>query len=190
MVHKKSPTKVVKTPITPKHVLFSIAIAVVVAGSIYLLTTYAGKVFYEQPRAVRVHEIYHSLNLPKTYIYQSGQIAGEERFYNQDGTRSWSSYQYYYRGASLSQTVTELDLAITKAGFTFFEQPRKEAPEVQRHYKNDRGEYVRITAYSKPRAEYYQNTHIMGESTTKNTIDPDTGPIVVIIKVNLDTNNE
>ena len=193
MANTKINTASKKTKILPRQVFIAAGLALIVAGAIYVFTTYATKLFYESPRAARVHEIYASLQLSDDYVYQTGAIAGERRLYKQDGTRSWSSYQTYLRGASLTQTVKELNDSIIKAGFKQIWQSENASVIAERRYVNDKQEYIRFKAESKLRLEYYQNSYLMGLDTAtiqKNAIDPESGPIRVMIKVNLDDNNE
>jgi hypothetical protein len=193
MAKQTTPPVSPKAKILPRQLFIAVGLALIVAGSIYVFASYAVKLFYEAPRAARVHEVYESLKLPDDYIYQTGAIAGERRLYNQDGTRSWSSHQVYLRGASLGDTVSELNTHITEAGFKQIRQSEKTAAVAERNYVNDKQEYLRFKAESKLRLEYYQNAHLMGLDTAtieKNAIDPNTGPIRVTIKVNLDDNNE
>ena len=193
MAKQNLPPANLKTKILPRQVFIAVGLALIVAGSIYVFASYAVKIFYEMPRAARVHEIYASLQLPKEYIYQSGAIAGERRLYKQDGTRSWSSYQQYLRGADLDDTIKELDQHITSAGFSEIERSDEGAVIAERQYINQKQEYLRVAAESKLRLDYYQNTFLMGLDTKtieENAVDPNTGPIRVNIKVNLDDNNE
>ena len=183
-----------KTKILPRQVFIAVALAFIVAGSIYVLTSFATKLFYEAPRAARVHEIYDSLQLSATeFIYQGGAIAGERRLYKDDGTRSWSSYAHYLRGADVDTTVDELNRRITSIGFKEISRSDDRAAAVEIHYENDKSEFVRVIVHSKVRQEYFQNAELMGRSTEEiiaNAVDPNAGPSKITIKVNLDNNNE
>lgn len=182
-----------KARITLKQILFAITIAIIVVGSIYVLTSFAAKLLYEMPRAARVKEIYQSLNLSDAYVYKGGVIAGEQRVYNDDGTRSWSSYHEYIRGAPVTTTVDDVDQHIKAIGFSLQDIPYEDSIITERFYKNEKGEYIRLTAQSKPRLEYHTNATIMKltpDQIAANEVDPNTGPTIVTIKVNLDNNNE
>lgn len=176
-----------------KQVVFALALAFIVAGSIYVLSSMAAKLFYEMPRTARVREIYASLNLSDQYIHEGGTIIGGQRLYREDGTRSWSSYQYYQRGAAVDVTVDDLTQRIQQAGFSVIDESSETSTIAMRQYKNDRGEYIKLTAESKPRLEYYQNALMMGidpVTTAANAIDPNTGPVKIMLKVNLDNNRQ
>lgn len=84
---------------------------------------------------------------------------------DQDGT----SFEYL-RGAAVADTTRELNEKITAAGAS---------------------EVVAIEVVSKPYFDYKINRSVMGESLQGlSQLDPNEGPSMVTIKVNLDDNNE
>lgn len=149
-------------------------------------------------RKDRIMAVYESLAIDQDgYIVQEVDVFGDKRPYDWDAGRTHSSSVVYSHGDTVSGTITELDAAVKAAGFTFIEEPYPDTPGViQYHYKSEKGEYLRLTVESKPRAEAFQNANLMGEldreriEQIRNDIDPNTGPVKVTIKVNLDDNNE
>jgi hypothetical protein len=143
-------------------------------------------------RLGRINDIYTKINVSDKYIPHFQDVFGDKRPYNNDKSRSTSSEKGYFRGASVDVTVKELDAAIKMAGFVFIDEPDKGSPDVQYHYKSVRGEYVRLSVSSKLRADAFQNSYLMTGEYKQSTfsIDPNVGPSNVVIKVNLDDNNE
>ncbi len=167
-------------------------IAVVSVVVIGLLT--ASVVINQQrsQRLERINDIYASLNLGDEYTLQSSDVFGDKRVYDGDKGRTYSSAKTYIHGDTVNATVTELDAKIKAAGFAFFGEPYPGSADVQYHYRSDDGEYVRLTVVSKPYWDAVLNASAMGKDTSKDVLKMDTnaGPAQVVIKVNLDDNNE
>ncbi len=175
--------------------LFASLLVLILAGAIYVFTSYAYLTLYEKPRQARIKEIYASLNLPEDYSAQRGEIFGEKRVYEWDQGRSESSWIEYIHAGTVNETIVELDGLAKAAGLSFIDEPYPGAiGSKQFHYKSDRGEYVRISVSDKTRDDAFQNFVLMNpyapipESVT--AISGKDGPSIVIIKVNLDDNNE
>ncbi|MDB5159769.1 MAG: exported protein of unknown function [Candidatus Saccharibacteria bacterium] len=145
-------------------------------------------------RLYRINQIYASLGIDTNdkYILQRQNVFGDKRVYSYDKGRTYSSEKDYIRAASVDATAKELDTAVKAAGFSFIGQPYAGSTETQYHYKSAKGEYVRITVTSKLRDDAFQNSLLMDGkfSDADFKIDPNAGPSNVVIKVNLDDNNE
>lgn len=143
-------------------------------------------------RLGRIVAIYDSLKLSDDYQLHDESVFGDKRVYSYDKSRTYSSAREYYRGATVSATMDELVKAAKAAGFTELEEPYPGSVIQQRHFKSEKNEYLRITVSSKPRDDALRNSHIMtGEvSEAALNVDANSGPSNVIIKVNLDDNNE
>jgi len=145
-------------------------------------------------RLDRIKDIYSSINVDnEAYIQQDANVFGDKRVYEYDKGRSYSSSIRYVHADTVSNTVAELDAKIKAAGFTFFEEPYPGGAQVQYHYKSDKGEYVRLTVSSKPYDDATVNTYMMDKEsagTLFDKYDKNAGPSNVILKVNLDDNNE
>jgi len=145
-------------------------------------------------RLHRINAIYSSLNVDTNdkYILQRENVFGNKRVYDYDNGRTFSSEKDYIRGANVDVTAKELDAAVKAAGFTFIDQPYAGSTSTQYHYKSAKGEYIRVTVSSKLRDDAFQNVFLMTGKATDEVfkIDPNAGPSNVVIKVNLDDNNE
>lgn len=160
-------------------------IASVVALFIYPSITNAS-------RKERIVQIYDSLQLSDDYITTYDNVFGDKRVYEWDAGRTYSSSRHYLRGADVDVTTAELKKLITDAGFVFFDEPYPGAADTQLHFKSDKGEYIRLSVSSKLRDDDSQNKRLMGVAMTDAdfNLDWNSGPSTVIIKVNLDDNNE
>jgi len=140
-------------------------------------------------RKERIEAIYSSLELDDSYIMQFRDVFGEKKPYDYDQGRSVSSQISYTRGADVDATYADLDKKAAAAGFTLFDKPYNGG---QHHYKSTDGEYLRISVDSKSRSDAFQNVYLMGKDIPESLyqLDKNAGPSNVIIKVNLDDNNE
>ncbi|HWT39744.1 MAG TPA: hypothetical protein VN081_00490, partial [Dongiaceae bacterium] len=145
-----------------------------------------------QTRLNRIQAIYSSLNLDDSYQVTSTNVFGDKRPYSYDKSRTSSSEIDYLHGDTVSNTATALDTKIKAAGFSFIGEPYPGSKETQYHYKSDNGEYIRLTVESKPYADALQNAYAMKQQPTDvlDNMDTNAGPSKVIVKVNLDDNNE
>lgn len=192
---KKSRKFFKKIHVTKKQLFVGLLIALIVAGAIYVFAGWARQEFYVKPRVTRIKEIYSSLNLPADYIQQSALILGEKETYDWDINRSKSSELRYVKGADVLSTVKELDEKIEAIGFQRFDEPYPGQASVQYHYKSDKGEYIRLSVSSKLRDDAFQNFFLMNRNAKEYPAellgsDINAGPSNVVIKVNLDDNNE
>jgi hypothetical protein len=168
--------------------IYSIAIvlaAVSISIGIFFLVT---DIIPSANRAARINNIYNSLAVGDDYTVVTSNIFGKKRVYEWDTNRSYSSSKTYAHDADVDATVANLRQKIEAAGFTYFEEPYPGSTYVQLHFKSEQNEYVRLTVSSKPRdAALREDT---STSAPGFSIDPNTGPSNVTIKVNLDDNNE
>lgn len=143
-------------------------------------------------RLNRINEIYASIKMPDPVYAEQDTIFGNKRVYPYDSGRSQSSEKTFVVGKTVSDTFNELDSAIKAAGYVAFEEPYPGSVFREEHYKTDRNEYIRLNVSSKFRNDAFQNSLWMTgkQSDDLFKIDPNTGPSTVILKVNLDDNNE
>lgn len=146
-----------------------------------------------QARLDRINGIYTSLKLDDTYVPQRSNVFGDKRVYPYDKGRTFSSEIDYLHADTVSNTVQALDAKIKAAGFKFIDEPYPGTAETQYHYKNDQGQYIRLTVSSKPYDDASQNAFLMDKNSVaslRDKYDTNAGPANIIIKVNLDDNNE
>ncbi len=193
---KKSNAQVKARPLTWRFYvvtvgIFLIAVATVVV--IALLTSTIVERNANKARLDRINSIYASLQIPEDYRPTGGEVFGDKRVYEWDKGRTYSSHASYLHGDSVSNTVAELDEKIKAAGFTFVDEPYPGSTSTQYHYKSAKGEYVRLTVSSKQYNDAWQNAISMGKQDVPQSVydmDKNAGPAEVIVKVNLDDNNE
>jgi hypothetical protein len=191
----KKPTKQQHSRHQKQHriiVGLSIVVVAVLVGLILSLIIIPKVV--NDTRLRRINEIYSSIGVDtnSNYVLQRENVFGDKRVYSYDVGRTFSSEKDYVRGANVDVTAKELDTAVKAAGFTLIGQPYAGSTETQYQYKDSRGEYVRVTVTSKLRDDAFRNSYLMTKKTSPDDfkIDPNAGPSNVILKVNLDDNNE
>jgi hypothetical protein len=139
-------------------------------------------------RKARILAIYDSLNLGSDYQMASEDVFGEKRVYAWDQGRTFSSSRSYVRAADVEATVAELRPRIEQAGFTYIGEPYPGSVDEQLHFRSAKGEYIRLTVSSKPRDDAVRAAH--GKDLDYGSLPTHEGPSNVLIKVNLDDNNE
>jgi hypothetical protein len=186
MVKSKKQTKPRKQKYQKSIYGIAIALAAVsISIGIFFLVT---DIIPSANRAARINNIYDSLAIGDDYTVVRSDVFGKKRVYEWDTGRTYSSSKTYTHDADVDATVANLRQKIEAAGFTYFEEPYPGSTYVQLHFKSANGEYVRLTVSSKPR-----DTALQGSTSPNDdgfSIDPNTGPSNVTIKVNLDDNNE
>lgn len=145
-----------------------------------------------QARLDRINEIYASLELGEAYHLNKEYVFGEKRLHEKGSDRTHASSKEFLRGDTVSNTVAELDSKIKAAGFNFVSEPTPGTRTVQYHYRSSEGEYLRLLVTSKVYNDAVENALIMtGESASASKgVDENAGPALVVLKVNLDDNNE
>ena len=143
-------------------------------------------------RLARINEIYASIQSPENTYFNSEQIFGDKRVYERDANRSYSSSKTFVVAKTVNETIEELDKSVKAAGYTFIAEAHPGSTSKQYQYKTDRGEYIRLTVSSKLRDDAASNELLMNREFSEGfyEIDPNAGPSRVILKVNLDDNNE
>jgi hypothetical protein len=156
--------------------------------SIYLLD----RLVVAKQSSVRQQEIsaiYDKLNLQEHgYRTVKSDIFGDKRPYEWDSSRSYSSSIEYGHNDTPANTRADLMERIEKAGFSHFETAYEGSIIQQDHYRNSKGQYVRVTITPKA----WQDAILYGTPEAKElrNIDKNAGPSYVSVKVNLDDNNE
>lgn len=197
---KASTTKrkaVAKKPprLTWRFYVVAIGIFVISVCTVIVISLWTANAITKHNNYIRYDRLiglYGSLNIGEDYYTTNENVFGDKRPYAWDKSRTSSSEVEYTHGDTVSNTVADLDAKIKAAGFTFIDEPYAGSSYVQYHYKSANGEYLRLTVESKPRQEAYQNADIMGKDpvAAANAVDKNTGPSNVVIKINLDDNNE
>lgn len=196
-------SKVTSTKKTPQSTwrLYSVAVGIflVAVTSVVVIAFLASNIVVAQTisdRLSRIKNIYASLQLnDEAYTVTYANVFGDKRPYEgemgKEG-RTYSSQITYSHGDSVSNTVAELDKKIKAAGFVFKEEPYPGSTYVQYHYKSAAGEWIRLTVSSKPYSDAFYNAQSMGKEVPQSVyeMDKNAGPSEVVIKVNLDDNNE
>jgi len=165
---------------------------ILIAGAIIAVGGWFAQNAYEDMtnnnRETRIRAIYDSLKLGKEYTVTSEDIFGDRRPYLNDETRTKSSQRTYVHSADVDITAAAVRNYIEKAGFAFVNEPYPTLAGVQYHFKNDKNEYIRLNVSSKVRDEALRDQS--NPQSEDYSIDPYDGPSNVLIKVNLDDNNE
>jgi len=136
-------------------------------------------------RLSRINAIYDSLKLGSDFKLTESNVFGDKKIYEWDNGRTYSSVKNYEKCDDVNNTVNKLRSAIEAAGFKYFEEPYPGSSYTQLHFKSDKNEYIRMTVSSKVRDDA-----MMANSNNAYSMSPNNGPSNVILKVNLDDNNE
>lgn len=197
---RKKPTakgKLAKAkPLTWKFYVVTVGIFLVAVSAVVVIGLFASNIVSEKnsaQRLDRIQGIYASLQLDDTYVPQDIDIFGDKRTYEWDKGRTYSSAIRYAHGDTVSVTVEQLDAKIKSAGFEFIDEPYPGSVYYQYHYKSAKGEYIRLTVSSKPYDDAVLNGNLMNKGEIPADVydmDKNAGPANVVIKVNLDDNNE
>lgn len=193
---KQSTKKVKARPLTWRFYVVTIGIYVVAITTVIVigfLTAHTITKNNSNQRLSQINDVYTSLDLGTQYTVQSSDVFGQKRTYSWDKERTKASSVTYIHGDTVSNTVADLDAKVKAAGFTSMETGELTSKQAQYQYKSSNGEYLRITVYSKPYRDALENASAMKqnpESEALRAMDKNAGPSRVVIRVNLDGNNE
>ena len=171
--------------------IYTIAVTSVIVGALFASSTLMAQ--HNQTRLERIQAIYNSLELGDAYQVKDADVFGDKRVYNHDKSRTYSSSIEYYHADTVSNTVADLESKIKAAGFAFDNEPYPGAASTQYHYKSSKGEYIRVTVSSKVYDDALTNALIVDKNASNSkldALDKNAAPSNVIIKVNLNDNNE
>lgn len=135
-------------------------------------------------REERIRAIFATFELDDSFEITREDIFGEKRVYEWDDGRTYSSSREYRRDKGVEDTRAVARQAIEKAGFTMFDEPYAGSVASQYHFKNSRGEYVRLSVLSQSVLSTTRDTEPLTDK------EKWAAPSIVTIKVNLDDNNE
>lgn len=141
-------------------------------------------------RLSQINGIYASLHLGNDYPVTSEAVFGDKRVYSYDKGRTMSSQKNYIHDATVDTTVADLRHKIEAAGFSFVGEPYPGSSQTQLHFKSKNSHYIRMTVSSTRRDSAARTGDMNILALYDQTHSPDEGPSAVIIKVNLDDNNE
>ena len=197
-VGKKTAKKAVARPLTWRFYAVTIGIFVIAIGSVMVLALLITNVATSKnelvagERLARITNIYNSLELSDSYTVTGTHVFGEKRTYDYDKNHTQSSTVTYTYGDTVANTVTALDTKIKAAGFSFVDQTSPESAFTRYNYQSAKGEYLSLTVSSKPRDDAFRNASTMKQDPTAAVanMDANAGPSNIVIKVNLDDNNE
>lgn len=198
MKKRNQVNKRVKKTTIPKGRRIAVLAAVIVlaAASLVILSASTARWIASaqtEQRKERIETVYKSLALPETYQVTSSNVFGEKRVYEWDTGRTYASSKTFLRGAPVDETVAELDGLIKTAGFVYIDEPYPSSVATQYHYKSKDGVYLRVTVSSKVYDDAMQNALVMDKTKLADisrTVDINAAPSNILIKVNLDDNNE
>ena len=142
-------------------------------------------------RLTRIQSIYSSLQLGNDYRPSNIDVFGDKRPYEGHPEfatgRSHSSKIEYGHNDTPSNTRADLRKKIETAGFKWIDEVYEQSVAPQDHYKNDDGEYIRVTVQS----ARVQHNILYGLTSDEPMAQyKDEAPTYVTTKVNLDDNNE
>lgn len=197
MAKKKSAPKTRHLSVSPTHFmikrsLISYAVAVFVVFAMAAMSWYLlDRLVQEninQTRLNNITSIYTSLSLGDSYRAAATNVFGYKWFYSWDKSRTYSSSIEYGHNDTVSNTFADLKKKVEAAGFKYFETEYAGSVSQQYHFKNGKGEYVRVGVVTKA----WQDTLTYGIPSEQDWQDADknAAPTYVTIKVNLDDNNE
>jgi hypothetical protein len=168
----------------------SIVVVAVLVGLIFALIVIP--TIHNNARLHRINEIYSSIKLPANTYFNRDSIFGDKRPYSYDAGRSQASSKTFVVAKTVTETFNEIDAAIKAAGYTPFEEAYPGSTSKEYHYKTSKGEYIRLNVSSKLRNDAASNEILMNGKFDDAfyKLDPNAGPSSVILKVNLDDNNE
>lgn len=193
---KQAAKKVKARPLTWRFYVVTIGIYVVAITTVVVIGFLTAHTIAKQnstQRLSQIKDVYSSLNLGTQYAVQSSDVFGQKRTYAWDKDRTKASSVTYLHGDTVSNTVADLDAKIKAAGFTSIETEELNSKRAHYQYKSTDGEYIRITVSSKPYRDALENASAMKqnpESEALQGMDKNAGPSRVVIRVNLDGNNE
>lgn len=143
-------------------------------------------------RLHRINQIYSSIKLPANVYSETDNIFGDKRPYDYDKSRSMSSVKTFVVAKTVTDTFDVIDKSIKAAGYVPFEEAYPGSVSKEYHYKTSKGEYIRLNVDSKLRLDTFQDAYWMTGKLPDGyeKIDPNSGPSIVTLKVNLDDNNE
>lgn len=170
--------------------IYTIAVTSVIVAALFVSSAIMRE--YNQARLSRIDAVYSSLKLDDSYRVVGVNVFGDKRVYDNDKGRTFSSEIDYVHGDTVNNTVAKLDEKVKAAGFSFITEPYAGSTSTQYHYKSAEGEYLRLTVSSKPYDDATTSAYVMNKDTNDiiSTLDKNAGPSNVIIKVNLNDNNE
>lgn len=179
--------KITKNSKVYRKAIYTVA-AILLVGAVVLAVHYVVTAYIpNSERKDRIEAIYSNLHLDDSYVLTGSDVFGEKRMYSWDRGRTYSSTKMYTHDANVDTTVAELKHKIETAGFAYFDEPYPGSGSIQYHFKSGDSEYIRLTVSS----QLYDRVLLDKDSPIKPyEVDTNTGPSNVIIKVNLDDNNE
>jgi hypothetical protein len=140
-----------------------------------------------QVRYDRISAIYTSFNLGDSYRIATSNVFGDKRVYDWDSSRTYSSSVEYGHNDTVLNTYADLKRKIVAAGFSYLQTEYVGSISQLDEYKNSDGEYVRVSVVT-------SDVHAVDLYGTPSKIadvaDTNAAPSYVVIKVNLDDNNE
>jgi hypothetical protein len=170
--------------------IHTITVMTLVVGALFASSTFIAQ--HNQTRLAKINSIYSSFKLDDSYQVKDVNVFGDKRIYSYDKGRTFSSKIDYIHGDTVSNTVAKLDEKIKAVGFTFVGEPYPGTGSTQYHYKSSNGEYIRLTVSSKPYDDALTNAYVLEKDTSSlfASSDKNAAPSNIVIKVNLDDNNE
>lgn len=193
---KKSTQKIKHVSLSPTHVMIKRSI-VSYAVLVFLLFATVAFSWYlidrmitsqiNQSRYDHISSIYTSLNLGDSYRIAASNVFGDKRVYDWDKGRTYSSSVEYGHNDTVANTIADLKNKVEAAGFSFVQAEYDGSIARVDEYKNSDGVYVRI---------HVENSEVRGmmtygtPSSVSDILDTNAAPSYVVIKVNLDDNNE
>lgn len=189
-----------KTSSKQQHLKHQKRHRIIIGLSIVVIAVLVGLIFSliiipkiaNDARLSRINAIYSSIKLPQNIYSETDMIFGDKRPYSYDASRSLSSSKTFVVAKTVADTFNEIDSAIKAAGYTAFEEAYPGSTSKEEHYKTSKNEYIRLNVSSKLRNDAASNEMLMTGKFSDDffKIDPNAGPSTVILKVNLDDNNE
>ncbi len=195
MKNIKTKPKELRRPLFVRYLLVAAGVLIIVPLAIFGYKTVASyretaaqKAVSDQRKA-RIEAIYAGLKLGPNYTLTGQSVFGEKKVYEWDKSRTYSSSETFSRPVNVDTAVADLRAKIEHAGFKYFEEPYPGSSFTELHFKSAKNEYLRLNVSGQPYMEAVRQKY-QAKDNSAVLIDPNLGPAVVVIKVNLDDNNE
>jgi hypothetical protein len=138
----------------------------------------------KQARKEKIEAIYSKIIAGEAYVLKSETVVGEKVLYGSDKTRSRSSLKVYTGNMNVDKAAADLKQKIESVGYVSDGEQYNNQNAIGYHFKSTDNTYVRLSVTGRTFNEVQETLEDL------NKIDPNSGPVEVKIRVNIDDNNE
>jgi hypothetical protein len=192
--------KQMKKPTKQQHLRHQKRHRIIVGLSIVVVAALLGLIFaliviprtIDSARLHRINEIYSSIKMPAIVYNETDMIFGDRRISDLARNLTTPSYKTFVISDTVTGAFNTMNQAIIDTGAVAIKNSNPDSVAKQADYKTTKGEYIQLVVQSKLRLDAFQNAIWMNDkiSSAFANIDPNSGPALVTLSVNLDDNNE